>query len=515
MERMPISKSESLKFYKYLCQKIGSEKVVRTRRLAFTIRDMGHCQHMITSGSKGEGLDLSGSDFDYMLIDNFFKVYQSETEVQSQCLARPLIMNTEETQPCFTQLWPLNQNINIVPNLFERNYRGYKMLSGELYKLCSKNGLSHVPGLFFGKIHGPCISNENETVDVARCLKCDKWICQAKPWIGRPRKTWPLPEIISKINVYEEGINCFASSETLRDYHSQSYDIDQSFGSGNSMLLQQIMPTLNLIRGFDEICRFPRLVYNFLHHSRTSLSRILFALQISEVFMHVPQETQYQYYLGNKRHYLMYKRDLGHLVIGFQSDAVSGLLKLASFFYVHKMYTASLTVIRYTLPKCTEEKIVQTFFRDKTTFNNIQKHVLNLMKKESLYTMIRSLTIHHFRFGKDSSIIPQELQLDVTRTDNCFHPSQFANFLSFLCNYQLHDLSSCRQSLLRLQVDLMIQSDFGINFLFPETVNSVIFCGIANQLLSNTYSAMLFFQIAVKIDIENKTSAASRVSSLI
>ncbi|CAC5365659.1 unnamed protein product [Mytilus coruscus] len=199
MARMFIEKSESLKFYKYLCQKIGSEEVVRIRRLAFTIKDIGQCAKTITSGSMGEGLNLNGSDFDIMVIDRNFKVFQSETEVQSQCFATPLIMNTEETQSCFTQLCLLSHNIMTVPDVFEKNHRGY-MLSSELFKLVYKNFAEVlIPGLNTGNIHGPCISDQDGFLDLAWCLKCDKWIFQAKPWINRPRTTWPSPEIISKI----------------------------------------------------------------------------------------------------------------------------------------------------------------------------------------------------------------------------------------------------------------------------------------------------------------------------
>ncbi|CAC5372332.1 unnamed protein product [Mytilus coruscus] len=161
--------------------------------------------------------------------------------------------------------------------------------------------------------------------------------------------------------------------------------------------------------------RVSRLLYNFLHTSRTALSRDLFALQISEASMIIPEETQYPNSSRNKHLYILYKHDLSHLVIGLHSDAVSGLLKLASFFYVHKQYLASLTVITDALQKFTDEKIHERAFDYRNTFDNIQKHGLNLMKKEKLHTIIKSLTIHPFLFEVHSSIIPQELQQDVTK----------------------------------------------------------------------------------------------------
>ncbi|VDI72000.1 Hypothetical predicted protein [Mytilus galloprovincialis] len=79
MAGMSIEKSESLNFYNYLCQKIGSEEVVKIRRLESTIKDIGDGK--VTSGSKGEGLNFKSSDLDLMYVDTFPKVYQSQEEV--------------------------------------------------------------------------------------------------------------------------------------------------------------------------------------------------------------------------------------------------------------------------------------------------------------------------------------------------------------------------------------------------------------------------------------------------
>ncbi|XP_052083353.1 uncharacterized protein LOC127720674 [Mytilus californianus] len=655
MAKASEGKSESLDFYKYLCQKIGSEKVVKIRRLVSTVRDIGQNGKVITSGSKGEGLDLNGSDVDMMYVDPYGKVYQTETEVQSQIYPLPLIMNTEETQPCFTQLLILNHDIKTTPNVLQKHHRGF-MLSSELYKLSCKNVAQvSIPALFSGKIHGPCISNKEDTLDIAWCFKCDKWIFQAEPWVCRPRTTWPPPEIISKIvssgvlivpigckgstnehlewrisfsvaekflifsfshtqllcyamfkvllkevvekyqnlkglfcsyflktlmfwileetdpylwrpdniipcfmaclqrllycvrysilshyfipennlfllrfntnnkekiinileNLYGIGIDCFASSETLQEYQRLSYKISESFISRNSSFLQQVMLIFRNAYTNGRAARVLRLMYNFLNSSRTVLSRFVFVLEISEASMYFSEETQYLNSAGNKHHYFRYKHDLSYLVIGLHSDAVSGLLKLASFFYVHKKYIASLTVITHTLQKFTNEKIDIRFFRYTKKLSHIQKYVLSLMKKEKLYTIIKSLTIHPFGFGKESSIIPRELQPDVTRIYSSFHPLSFAYFLNFLCYYHLHDLTSCRQSLQRLRQSQWILSEGGTIVCQPESVNTVIFCGIAHQLLGETYNARLTFREADGLDKYNLTSAASRLSSLI
>ena len=73
----------SVKLYKYMCDEIvGSEKVVNCRRQFFNVHDdvqnhTGDSQwHCISSGSKAEGLNLPGSDFDVMFINKHIHVYE-------------------------------------------------------------------------------------------------------------------------------------------------------------------------------------------------------------------------------------------------------------------------------------------------------------------------------------------------------------------------------------------------------------------------------------------------------
>ncbi|XP_052083348.1 uncharacterized protein LOC127720671 isoform X2 [Mytilus californianus] len=412
MPRISKEKGESLNFYKYICQRIGSEEVVRVRRLTFVISDIGQNETIITSGSKGEGLNFNSSDLDIMFIDPYARVYESETEVVKKGGRLPFIMNADETQPCFTQLYLVtrHQNQTLVKvsdgvlNMLEINHLGY-VLSSEQYKQFHLS--KRFRGKWSAKIHGPCIADEYDNTDFAWCLKCDKWIPLARPWVSRPRTAWPSPELISKIvscgvlfvpigckgsinenlewrvsfsvaekflifsfshtqllcytllkillkeieekhedlkgllcsyfiktlmfwiseetdpyvwrpdniipcfmaclkrllycvrysivshyfipddnlfllrfntnnkekiitiltNFYEQGINCFASSETLQDYQNQSNESTESLVSRNSRLLQQIVPKFHTTRIMLRADRVFRLLYNFLHSS--------------------------------------------------------------------------------------------------------------------------------------------------------------------------------------------------------------------------------------------------------
>ncbi|CAC5412284.1 unnamed protein product [Mytilus coruscus] len=512
MGRISKEKCESLNFYKYLCQKTGSKEVVRIRRLNLDVVEMGFNNKLkvIHSGNKAEGLDLKGSDEDIMSINSLYKVYPSETEVVFDSLTIPLIMNTDETLPCFAQLRLLDEQ-KAFKYMWENNNLGGRF-SSELFRL---DHLSLFP--YEMKIHGPCLSDMNDLLDVAFCLKCDQWIFQARTWVSRPRSPWPSPKIISKIiscgvdmnkeklatlleQLYEQGVNCFASSETLQDYQGQFYKLAESFISGNPRSVQDTKFDIQDIKKIN-------LLHKCLRHSRTGLSRGLFALYISKVCRSAPDTAKYQYSLENKQQYSKYKYDLIHLLIGIHSDAISGWLTLASFFYVHKNYFASLSVMKYALQKYPERKKTG---RTLPEYAFIQRHDLNIIKKEKLYTELKAITIDNLIFRKNSSIIPKELQLDVSKSHAIYDPLSFAYFLNFLCYYHLQDMTSCRYYLQKLR------STINLTTVGKQThLSSPIFCGIAYQLMGDTYVARQFFQQTAKFDSHNVTSAVQRLSSVI
>ncbi|CAG2208134.1 unnamed protein product [Mytilus edulis] len=158
----------SLDFYKYLCQKIGNEDEVKVRRLTYIIDDLGiprTTEIQITSGSKGEGLQLKGSDLDLMFIDPSFKVYESESDIFPQsCKCILLLMKTEDTHPCFTQLHLVNNHdLTVDPRKRIRNSFLGRKLSSELYALNFMENTSYIDG--HTTIHGPCISSTTEGID--------------------------------------------------------------------------------------------------------------------------------------------------------------------------------------------------------------------------------------------------------------------------------------------------------------------------------------------------------------
>ncbi|CAG2192459.1 unnamed protein product [Mytilus edulis] len=160
----------SFQFYNYLCDIVGSEEVIRTRREIFTAKDIQFGESntsiltSISSGSKAEGLDLEGSDYDEMFLHNFVRVYESSNNVLSDPDKIALIMDTNDTKPGFTKLKLVNKSsLDVIPEwcetVGEETYISSKCFRED--QLCDDM-----------VIHGPCQSTANGDYDYASCLRC-------------------------------------------------------------------------------------------------------------------------------------------------------------------------------------------------------------------------------------------------------------------------------------------------------------------------------------------------------
>ncbi|CAC5426036.1 unnamed protein product [Mytilus coruscus] len=444
---MSADRAESLRFYNYLRNKIGTEKIVKARRLAFIINDAGAQSDFpqIGSGSRGEGLDLKGSDIDLMYIDSNFIVHESEKDVVKGRKV-PLVMDTLDTQPCFTRLRVFTEKA--IPKSLKRIVQGnglQKFLSNDIYKRHQLNLLSaNSPPLI--NIHGPCLSDDKEDFDFAFCLKCDKWISHAQPWINRSRTTWPSSKLTSKILA-------------------------------------------------------------------TSLSKDIFILIMSLAHQIRPQTKYFPYKPNNKKLYFKYRCDLGHLLVGVNSDAVSGWLMIATLFNTYKRHGIVLRILNYVLSKCNEEHIYIPPKRSLVIFNQTHQSLLDSMKQEKMITILKAVTRSDLHFYLRSSIIPTELQLDVIKYVTPFPHLSYAYFLKFLCFFHLNDLPKCKDSInqIRLEIYRTVNSDNGV---FLHLLKSLVCYGVAYQMIGELDFSRYVFQMVAKIDREHKTSALLRLSHL-
>ena len=195
----------SVKLYKYMCDEVvGSEKVVNSRRQFFSVFDdvCNHCGdtkwHTISSGSKAEGLNLPGSDFDVMCISKNIHVYEPE-DVLSNChdlKTKPaLVLDFDNAVAGFTllRIYDVRQWSKELIDI----YKNRLVLSNSTWK--------RVMGVTGCVINGPCFSDQLGIMDRAFSLKYTKWPSEAVQWIERSRLCgWPPESLIN--NIVQGGV---------------------------------------------------------------------------------------------------------------------------------------------------------------------------------------------------------------------------------------------------------------------------------------------------------------------
>ncbi|XP_052069215.1 uncharacterized protein LOC127708384 [Mytilus californianus] len=223
----------SIALYRYLCQNIvGSEDYVKRIRIMNAVRDDFESNKkvtIITSGSFGEGLELRGSDIDIMHVDHGFEVCE---DMKPRVTPNRTLfsMVTDDVKPGFTQLKLEHCTFLDALNCC-KEYNGEYYLSSEIFK-------HHF--LFEGVcIHGPCISDEDDTIDLAICIHCKKWISSAVQWVTRSSNSWPSNEV--KQNILKHGVIVVPIG--VKDSLKEDLEWRISFSVGEKLLINSFTHT--------------------------------------------------------------------------------------------------------------------------------------------------------------------------------------------------------------------------------------------------------------------------------
>lgn len=192
-------------FYEHSVHTVGSEIDIRTRQRLFSIHDtidnVGSPDiTQILSGSLAEGLDLTGSDVDIMTIMEPIDVHRTIKNIKHPIQNDSLVMETDTDHPGFTRLrWVIQgyEEYDFIPSeSSERTIEGLYL---------SVNDFSNAPKEEYRltKIqtysHGPCLSDKDQYVDIAFCLRSKYIPYQAIPWSFRHRNQWPPNNVIDII----------------------------------------------------------------------------------------------------------------------------------------------------------------------------------------------------------------------------------------------------------------------------------------------------------------------------
>ena len=200
----------------------GTKEVVATRQDFCQLHDCLQSNIMKRSktyftGSKAEGLDLPGSDNDYMfdindIIINNIKVVQSLHESPAPSLYWVFYLCTDNTPPGFAFLRCIKPGTSPIINIAIQSVNGQLYLSSSLMAeglfSCTKMyHLFNIPHITKTARQGPSIEhwdifdNPSESgTDMVPSIHCAFWPKDASEWIERPRPSgWPTPHDVSSI----------------------------------------------------------------------------------------------------------------------------------------------------------------------------------------------------------------------------------------------------------------------------------------------------------------------------
>ena len=194
------SRDMSLSLYQFVCRHIvGSEETVKTKRTFNRFRDsLSHNEDFtrITSGSFGEGLEMSGSDLDIMDVVSYVRVYEDINKVRLNSRETSFVMDMDNCKLGFTHLRLVQCNHAIILQ-WCKQLGNYIYLSNELVKTFVIS--TPQPPDILKHVHGPCVSDQYDIVDYALCFHSRQWILPAHKRVTRPITSWPTYELKSKI----------------------------------------------------------------------------------------------------------------------------------------------------------------------------------------------------------------------------------------------------------------------------------------------------------------------------
>ena len=194
----------------------GNEEAIAIRQDFCRLHDFLFPASIYYTGSKAEGLDLSGSDDDFMMDYNnlcSMKVVQSLHEICDTSFSNVFLLWTENVNPGFAFLCCINQQ-NIYHPLLTP---ALQYINGVLYlssDLMVNNALSVSNVFAIGmlkmttKRQGPSMETRfseyqdpsEEGLDNVMSIHCQFWPNNASEWIRRPRHYgWPTSHDISTI----------------------------------------------------------------------------------------------------------------------------------------------------------------------------------------------------------------------------------------------------------------------------------------------------------------------------
>ncbi|CAC5397487.1 unnamed protein product [Mytilus coruscus] len=205
--------------------------------------------------------------------------------------------------------------------------------------------------------------------------------------------------------------------------------------------------------------------------------------------------------------YKIHKRYHEYLQVYLKTDAVSGWLLYASFYYVTGQYAVTLKLIDYVLSRCSTDLLNMEYTYREARINSYRQNVHSTM---TFIERIKIAVSDSVFYMENSSLIPGELQLEVENSCIAILPITMSHCLRFLCYNHLGEIIN-RQQALR---DLHLRVKEDCHNRFTRSSDALTILGVCMELSGDKNAAYDCFHEALQCDFIICPSAEIRISKL-
>lgn len=234
-ERIAIMFTQSELFSRFLSIHIGTERIMKFRRIIFNQHSNMQKYPVIVSkeiiGSKSEGLDIAGSDVDVLLQLVFTAIEKGESN-NTRC--EYVYDSLMDTYPGYV--------------ILQRNNEVGDILSCHKFQEFLNEIKRDLKYPFSLDTHGPAVMKTilGDAADYVFSIKSESWPNIAKEWINRKRQFgWPSQEMI--YSIVQNGCHIVPVGSSRSHY--EDIDWRLSFCTAEKELIQTFNHTQMLVYG--------------------------------------------------------------------------------------------------------------------------------------------------------------------------------------------------------------------------------------------------------------------------
>ncbi|VDI31648.1 Hypothetical predicted protein [Mytilus galloprovincialis] len=557
--------------YEHLVQIVGSEIDIRTRQRLFIINDMiikasgFPSRTHIFSGSLAEGLDLPGSDMDVMYVMNNYKVIHNVENIKNQIHSTTFfVMETDINHPGFAKLRHVRKE-SLHNEVYPRKQCSYcppGTCTGSRSYLSVNRFLNRVKDRYPDMeviIHGPCISDKAQTDDIAFCIRSKYLPHNSIPWASRHRLQWPPSFVIDRIMKY----GCLFVPIGPKTMPDNDFLWRVSFSVAEKILVHSFTYTKLLcygllkltlkyivnrnIEGKDLLCSYFLKTALFWVSEEVDIdtfqiSKIYYCFSLCldklKAWVHtcycpnyfIPEHNIFQGKIDQSNNKIL----LGVLE-NIKCRGVNGLTEnLFTLDNAHQYLSSTKSrssfilldfllyrTTCYVISKIREGK---DFYKALSCIDSLQKSessifIFDACKSyrdrisEKMAQMLPppNTIAQHVHYGQHSSLIPEELRLEVEFSEMNILPNVMSRCLRFLCYHHLGDISNRRQSLRDLYITV---KENDVRSLNTES-NELTILGVCFDISGDKDIAYQCYEEALQCDMDVCPSAHARISKLL